>query len=390
MNAGAEALLTPETAKVSYLSSYAFNPSTRPFSLGTTVGFLNSTAKNARFYEMGGISATSDPMVMEQSKIISNLFPENTTLTAESTENDLILFGVDDSLYPASNTIYGFKYYTQGDKRVQSAWFKWTLPNNITFHTIMDDVYYAVLTDGTNYTLERFDLKLNSDTLMIGTSPDENRIHLDTKKTIASNAITYNTSTDKSTFSLGAGYYSSNTLTAYIATDSDNAGKSYDIVSGDISGSGDSRTITLSGNWKTSTKDGSAVSTDIIIGYEYEMEVQLPKIYMTQASGESIQSDTRGSLVIHRLNFAFGDVGVIDVTLKRRGRNDYTNTYESIEWDNYKIDEKSIADDYIHTIPVYDRNTNLDVILKSNHPSPASVHSMNWEGAYSPRYYQRV
>ena len=225
---------------------------------------------------------------------------------------------------------------------------------------------------------------------MIGTSPDENRIHLDTKKTIASSAITYNAATDKSSFSLGSGYYSSNTLTAYVATDSDDAGKSYDIVSGDISGSGDSRTITLSGNWKTSTKDGSAVNTDIIIGYEYEMEVQLPKIYMTQTSGESIQSDTRGSLIIHRLNFAFGDVGVIDVTLKRRGRNDYTNTYESIEWDNYKIDEKSIADDYIHTIPVYDRNTNLDVILKSNHPSPASVHSMNWEGAYSPRYYQRV
>ena len=390
LNAGAEALLTPETAKVSYLSSYAFNPDTRPFSLGTTIGFLNSTAKNARFYEMGGISPNSDPMIMEQSKIISNLFPENTSLTAESTENDLILFGVDGSLHTASNTVYGFKFYTQGDKRVQSAWFKWTLSNNIAFHAIMDDIYYAVLTDGTNYTLERFDLKLNSDTLMIGTSPDENRIHLDTKKTIASSAITYNAATDKSSFSLGAGYYSSNTLTAYVATDSDDAGKSYDIVSGDISGSGDSKTITLSGNWKTSTKDGSAVNTDIIIGYEYEMEVQLPKIYMTQTSGESIQSDTRGSLIIHRLNFAFGDVGVIDVTLKRRGRNDYTNTYESIEWDNYKIDEKSIADDYIHTIPVYDRNTNLDVILKSNHPSPASVHSMNWEGAYSPRYYQRV
>ena len=32
----------------------------------------------------------------------------------------------------------------------------------------------------------------------------------------------------------------------------------------------------------------------------------------------------------------------------------------------------------------------LTVLLKSNHPSPATIHSMNWEGDYSPRYYQRV
>ena len=390
LNSGAEALLTPETAKVSYLASYAFNPDTRPFSLGTTIGFLNSTARNARFYEMGGITGAQEPQVMEQTKIISNLFSINTTLPAESTENDLILFGVDGSLHTPTNEVWGYKFYTQGEKRVQSAWFKWTMPNVIAYHTIMDDIYYAVLKNGSDFTLERFDLKLNADTLMIGTSPEENRIHLDTKQTILSANITYNASTDKSTFSLGAGYYSSNTLTAYTATDSDDAGRSHDIVSSEISGTGDNKTVTLSGNWKTSTKDGSSVNTDIIVGYEYEMKVQLPKIYMTQASGDQINTDTRGSLVIHRLNFAFGDVGVIDVTLKRRGRNDYTNTYESIEWDNYKTDEKSIADDYIHTIPVYDRNTNLDVILKSNHPSPASIHSMNWEGDYNARYYQRV
>ena len=389
-NSGAEALLTPETAKISYLSSYAFNPDTRPFSLGTTIGFLNSTARNARFYEMGGIRGGQEPTVEEQSKIISNLFPTNTTLPTESTENDMILFAVDGSLHTATDTVYGYKFYTQGDKRVQSAWFKWTMPNVIAYHSIMDDIYYVVLKNGGNFTLERLDLKLNENTLMIGTTPDENRIHLDTKQTIQSANITYNANADTSTFSLGAGYYSSNTLTAYIATDSDNAGKSHDIVSSEISGTGDNKTITLSGNWKTSTKDGSSVNTDVIIGYEYEMEMQIPKIYMSQTSGDKINTDTRGSLIVHRLNFAFGDVGVIDVTLKRRGRDDYTNTYESIEWDNYKTDEKSIADDYIHTIPVYERNTNLDVILKSNHPSPASIHSMNWEGAYSPRYYKRV
>ena len=88
--------------------------------------------------------------------------------------------------------------------------------------------------------------------------------------------------------------------------------------------------------------------------------------------------------------FDFGDVGVIDVTLKRRGRDDYTYTVESLEWDNVNASTAAIARGYVHTIPVYDRNENLTVLLKSNHPSPATIHSMNWEGDYSARYYQRV
>ena len=51
------------------------------------------------------------------------------------------------------------------------------------------------------------------------------------------------------------------------------------------------------------------------------------------------------------MNFDFGDVGVIDVTLKRRGRDDYTYTVESLEWDNVTASEPTIAPSYLHTIP---------------------------------------
>ena len=49
-----------------------------------------------------------------------------------------------------------------------------------------------------------------------------------------------------------------------------------------------------------------------------------------------------------------------------------------------------IASEYKHTIPVYERNTNLSFHLKSSHPSPATLHSMTWEGDYNSRYYRRV
>ena len=470
LSSGAEALLTPETAKVTYLSSYAFNPDTIPFSLGTTIGFINSTAKNGRFYEMAGVTTREEPQVREQSKVIDKLFPANITLATASTENDLILFGIDSTLHSASDEVWGFKFFESKNQRTQSAWFRWTMPNNVVYQVILDDVYYAVLNTGSKYTFEKFDIKLSDSTYLIGDEPDVNRVFLDTKKTIGSASLTYDTQEDITTFALGDGYYSTKTLTAYCTTDSDLRGKSYDIptihtdktfaasavdtsaetitiashtlVTGNpvtyqegssaVAGLTDNTvyyvikvddntiklattrsnakagtainltsqgggthtleipTVTLPGNWKTSLKDGASVNTDVIIGYEYEFEVELPKLYVTRQEGERIRSETRGSLVIHRMNFDFGDVGVIDVTLKRRGRDDYTYTVESLEWDNVLSSTPNIAKGYVHTIPVYDRNVNLSVFIKSNHPSPATIHSMNWEGDYSPRYYQRV
>ena len=393
LSSGAEALLTPETAKISYASSYAFNEDSNPVSLGTTIGFLNSTAREARFYEIADVSTRGAPTVQEQSKIIAELFPQNLTNVTASTENQLLLFAVDSTLHTATNEVWGYKFYEAGDTRAQSAWFRWTLPNNVVFHCMMDDQYFVVLNTGSTYTLEKFDIKLSTATPMIGVPPDENRVHLDTKKTIASADLTYDTVNDVTTFTLGAGFYSTRTLTAYCVTPSDSAGKSYDIPASAITGTAPNQTVTLPGNWKTSTEAGTSnvsVNTDVIIGFEYEFEVELPKVFVTRAEGDKSRSETRGSLVLHRMNFDFGDVGVLDITLKRKGRADYTYTVESKQYDNINASTAAIASGYIHTIPVYDRNTNLSVFIKSNHPSPATLHSMNWEGDYSPRYYQRV
>jgi hypothetical protein len=281
-----------------------------------------------------------------------------------------------------------------GEERKQSAWFRWTLPNNVVFHTLLDDYYYVVLNTGSTYTLEKFDIKLHSDTFLLGTAPDDHRVHLDTKKEIASSAMTYNNTTNVTTFTLGAGYYSSRTLTAYCITPSDDQGKSYDIPSNKITGTAPNQTVELPGNWKTSTEAGTsttAVNTDLIIGYEYEFEVELPRLYITKQEGNRSLSETRGSLTIHRMNFDFGDVGVIDVTLKRRGHTtDKTFTFESEEWDSILSSTPTIATNYTHTVPIYTRNDNLSVFIKSNHPSPATLHSMNWEGDYSPKYYRSV
>ena len=364
-----EAQLTPETAIISFLSSYAYNEKTRPFTLGTTAGWLNSTSKRTRFHEMANIRRDGDPQVIEQSKIISKLFPDDVTMIAESTESQMILFASENK-----NEVWGYKFYTQGEKRIQSAWFRWELPGTISFHCMMDDTYYAILKNGSTYSMQAFDIKKATDTLVVGSPPLDYLIHLDTKTEISSGALTYNPATNKTTMTKPTGYDNSGQLAIFCKTAGDNVGRF--------------TKVTVNGSnleW-----DGEWTGLDIILGYLYEMEVELPTIYIQQASGEIVKSETRGSLIVHRLNFSFGAVGLIDVTLKRKGRDDYNKSYESIDWDSYLANTVSISEEFIHTIPVYDRNINLSVHLKSTHPSPATLNSMTWEGDYNPKFYKRV
>ena len=184
----------------------------------------------------------------------------------------------------------------------------------------------------------------------------------------------YNASTKKTTFARPTGFASTAQLAVYNHNSGNDIGR-YALAT--ASGSN----LVVDGDW---------TGTTFMLGYLYDFLVEIPTIFVTKAAGDKSRSDTRSSLVIHRLHFAFGEVGNIDTTIKRKGRVDYTANFSAAEIDSIDANELPIVEDYIQTIPIYERNTNLTVQIKSTHPSPATLQSMNWEGDYNPRYYRRV
>ena len=107
-------------------------------------------------------------------------------------------------------------------------------------------------------------------------------------------------------------------------------------------------------------------------------------------AGDSPTSDVNSSLVVHRIKLHFGKIGLYETTLERVGKNDYTEVYVSTELDEYDASDAPYLDEFIKTVPIYEKNTNVDVILRSSHPAPATLHALSWEGDYSPKYYKRV
>jgi hypothetical protein len=360
--------LTPETAKMVSVATYNFNRKISPISLGPTIGYLDNSGQYSRFFEIANVSQTREPDIVDQTKVVSRLIPNDIDLLSNSRENSTIIIGKS-----GTDTVYGYRYYSVGQRRLQSAWFTWKLVNPIKYQFIIDDAYYFV--DDDNF-LQRINFIQASGDPLLTQDGDDYLLHLDNYTSITGGS--YSANTNKTTFT--ASWLSSVTT-----------------PNGDLCLIDDDETASRSGNYTKPTVSGTSIVADgdwsgitIKVGYLYDYKVEFPRFYVTRAKGEVIVSDVSASLVLHRIKLALGKVGLYESILKRVGKTDYTELYESTTTDNYEGDNVPYLMEKIQTIPVYEKNENVDLTVKSTHPSPATIRSLSWEGDYSNKFYKRV
>ena len=383
-------VLSPLTAKINAISSYNFNFYTNPISLGTTITFLDNAGKYSRVWEMTAVLREGEPNVLEQSKSISKAFPQGINMIANSRENSTIFFGEKDT-----TKLYGFRYHSVAERRIQQAWFEWELSGNVQHIAMLDDALYAVIKNSNDFVIQKFSLKLDDSSHTITDDKDTTitdddityRIHLDSAATVAYTDLTYDASNNWTKFTFPAGLYGTGQLAVFAVstgTDKEYQGSLVNVTTFNDNGT---TKVKIPGDWKTT--DSNKAFT-LILGYLFDMEIEFPTIYVTQVESERSKADLHGSLVVHRTKFSFGHVGVYDTTAKRTGKPDYTETFESKLADAYNANRVGIDNEQIFTLPLYEKNTNLKLTLKSTHPSPATLYSMSWEGDYTGKYYKRV
>ena len=366
-----DTVLNPDTAKLRSISTFNYNKDIAPISLGTTIGYVDNSGKFSRFNEMANIAREGEPVVVEVSKIVPTTLPKDIDLLTNSRENGIILFaknGATDCI------VYGYKYLNIADKRQQAAWFKWKLNNPVIYHFIIDDEYYFLDSD---YYLQKIRLVQTTEDPSIVQDNVDFLLHVDNHTTVSGGS--FNSTTNLTTFS-GVSWLNTVTTPNYelVVIDTNTASTRVGrYAKATVSGT----SFTLPGNWSGVT---------LTIGYIYDYEIQFPTFYPMKMAGNKPESDVNSSLVLHRIKLHFGKIGLYETTLKRVGKNDYTEIYESTELDEYDASDAPYLEEFIKTVPVYEKNTNVEITLKSTHPAPATLRALSWEGDYSPRFYQRV
>ena len=364
-----DTVLNPDTAKLRSISTFNYNKDIPPISLGSTVAYIDNSGKFSRFNEMANIRRESEAAVVEVSKVVPTLLPKDIDLLTNSRENSMILMSKT-----GSDIVFGYKYFQVSEQRQQAAWFKWKLNNPLIYHFIINDEYFFLDSD---YYLQSVRLVQTSDDPSIVQDETDFLLHVDNHTTISGGS--FNATTNTTTFS-NVGWL--NTVTTpnhdLVIIDTNNtASRVGRYAKPTVSGT----TLTVEGKW-----DG----VTLVIGYIYPYEVKFPRFYPTSNVGGKARADVNSSLILHRLKIHFGKIGLYETTLKRVGKSDYTEVYESTTMDEYDVSDAPYLDEFIKTIPVYERNTNVDVILKSSHPAPATLRALSWEGDFSPRFYKRV
>lgn len=300
-------ILSPETAKISEIGRYEFDTDSRPFALGTNIGFMGLSTEHSKLFELTNVFSEGPIDVIERSKIVSKTLPRNLDLVAESKESGVVFLGKR-----TTNKIFGYRYFKEGNQNsLQSCWFEWELPYNLVNHFIIDGDYYAVID------------KPGSDI-----DAQYVRIPLDTRP--------------------------------------DNPGGQF---------------VDL---WS------AADPTDRTNTVTYTTKFEFPTINIMKPEQQAFRADTTASLVVHRTNWNFADIGSYEFVISRSGMDDYTVLYESRYMDAYEADDSPVISEVERTVPVYTRNIDLGITLRSNFEHPLVLRSMRWEGDYNSRYYQRV
>jgi|LUMU01.1.fsa_nt_gb hypothetical protein len=375
-----DAIFNSDTAKLRPVSSYNYNKDIPPVSLGTTIGFIDNSNKYSRFYEMVGTRREGDAVMIDQNKVVPTLLEKDIDLITNSRENGLVFFGKTGD----SNVII-YKYLTIGDQRIQSAWFKWKFKNNLKYHFIIDDTYYFL--DSDDY-LQKVNLVQATSDPSIDEEGTNFLLHLDNWTTIFGGV--YSAATNLTTFTNGTNSCVSSWIddvtggtSNLVVIDTETGNDRYGRYAPCTITSG--TTFTVPGDWATNVASG----TPLHIGYLYDYQIDLPKFYTSKQVGQDRVSDTSASLILHRLNLSFGKIGLYETTLNRVGKIDYTDVHESTTLSKYNVSDAPYIDEVIKTIPVYEKNKNVDITIKSTHPAPATLRSLSWEGDYSPMYYRR-
>ena len=381
----------PGTAKINNLSAFDYNIGIKPFSLGDSIGFTSNSGSKGRMWSMSKITRDQAPTVVEQSKTVANSLPSNLLTAASSRDNNLVLFSGWDgnpgtSYAPCPdpyNTVWGYRYYSDGQKLVQSAWFKWDMYGKVLWHVIMDNTYYAVVHFNDESHFLAFDLERQSATNTINDTNvcEHHYVYLD--NAVPVEFIQYDATTNKTNFLLPFSHKRQPSTHGQVSGGSQ-------VVYG-TSGAKKGQVEIVEAFTANSVGmgyiQGDWSSTGGYLGFTYDMKIEFPTPYLNKPDGSI---DIASNLTLHRAKFSLGPSGYYSSVLERKGRADYIEDYNSSSTHTFDLNAYNILLDSEISIPIYASNKDYKLSLRATHPTPLTIYSQTWEGDYNTNYYQRA
>ena len=371
-------ILSPKTAKINTMSSYECDENIEAVSTGISTNFITKAPLFTKVFNLIDIRNDNPPIAEELTYNIPELIPSTVDHFISSAAASIISLGtIGDS------TIYQYRFLQLTEKRVAS-WYKWTLTGTLLDQFFDQSTYYAVVANGSRVDVQSFNLRQSSDegflTLPTGEKTD---VFLDywsinPYRTYDSNADTtriflpYDTVSGKTFVVVALGGY----IGGSNITSSESVGA---VLEPTVSGTTGAYYADIDGDYR---------GRDLIIGFQYEMLLELPKIYVTKTEGGFVSSDQPSDLILHRIIVAAGLSGPVTYEIDLTGIPTWENVVSTTMPSTYILNNVNLSADSLHTVPIYQRNKNTSIRIIGNTPFPVNLLELTWEGRYGTRFYR--
>jgi hypothetical protein len=376
--ASAGEALTPTNVRVRSLSRYEFDPLNDPCDLGTTTAFVTKNPAFTRIFELETLGNDENPVVTDLSKVVPEWIPANIDSVAGAGQNGLL------SLASASSRLaHMFSFYTEGTQRLNRAWFQWRLPGGIQHQAIESDVFWVVTKQQRSLVIQRINLTQSPSTSTLLTS-DGLRVdpRLDFWKTGVTGTYSPVTSSTK----------------IYLPWSHDDA-----LVPCVVTGNSSSSTPAYAdagvvyyptvasdgGGWYVTVPNVDLSSSNIIIGYTYDLKVTLPQLFFRRGDTQNI-TDFSAPLTVARINFTLGLTSDVEFSVSPKGSSEYIYTGGVRFPNDYILNDISFVRQINFSVPIYQKSSQYELTIQSSTPFPVSLIAGMWEGRYNPRYYKRA
>lgn len=358
-------ILSPSQAVIKSISNYEVDPIVPPTENGTNITFINKTTDYCRVFGMQTQGQGASPLFIDLGKTVTQYIPQSVSAMFSDTQNSFIgLYG------QASNKIYFYRSYGEGEQTLMRAWYSWEMPGNVQFFATDTDSMIAVVKGDQQMTLLTSQLNaLPTSTTTVSGNPSFDFMVAPTSKT-------YDVATK--TTKLFVPFELIGGLTPICVQDATTGSTQSGLFLTPTTSSTGGNHFILTG------KDYSSLNWKV--GYKLNFSVELPRVYYR--SGDFV--DYTAYLTVARMMFSVGLSGEVEFKVTANKEAEKTTAGIIFNTGYSPLDQVPIEDRNLFTVPINQRNTSYSLKVFSDTPYIVSLNSAMWEGNYATKYYRRA
>lgn len=358
--------VSPKTVSIQYTTSYNNSPNIKPVSLGTSIYFVDDNRENvwAKVFEYFPRPNNSGDEADEVTAAIPEYIPADMKYLSASPRMNAVVLG------NGSNTMYVYKFFWDGDNKIQNAWGKWEFPGCDTVYStwFLNNYLYLVTKRGTQINLER--IRFDED---VFTSAKQFTAYIDRSIRNDKLTVTYNATTKKSTITVP---YKIETTPEVVSSSDNIPAFRHGIVS---------RTIV--GNTTQLVVEDDVTDLALRVGMPYTFYYEFSRQYLRRPSAKGSERPMlEGRVQLRYLSLEYHDTAYFQFNVTVAGRPTVTATYNGdvIGGMDTLVGQVNFGSG-VQRIPLMASSGDVRLTITNDSPFGNAFGSAEWQAVWTPR-----